>query len=146
MDEKSHDFDRQIVRTISYLERSRRRYINDNLRDSGMRGSMFLAILYLNRHPGSSQDMVAAELLHDKGNIARMCRRLEELGYIYRDQSETDRRQNQLYLTESGKVQLAHIKELLGQWRCTAMSGMSDEETGELIRLLTHMMDNVIDM
>ena len=141
--EKDTELARQIVKSISYLERHRRRFINEHLKEQGLRGSMFLAIMYLNRHPGSSQDSLCSELLIDKGNVARMCRHLEEMGYIWRDQSAVDRRQNQLYLTDSGKEQVAHIRKLFEEWRQIATADMSEEDCRLLTKLLVHMTENV---
>ena len=140
------DFARNIVKSISYLERHRRRFINEHLEQYGLRGSMFLTLMFLNRCPGSSQDKLCGELLIDKGNAARMCRRLEEMGYICRSQSEADRRQNELYLTDSGKEQVGHIKKLLGEWKQIATSGISDEECQMLTALLLRMRENVSNL
>lgn len=146
MFENDTDLARRIAKSISYLERHRRRYINEHLKEQGLRGSMFLAITYLNRNPGSSQDKLCSELLIDKGNVARMCRHLEELGYLYREQSATDRRQYQLYLTDSGKEQVAHIRKLFEQWRQIATQGMSEDDCRVLTELLVRMTDNISTM
>jgi DNA-binding MarR family transcriptional regulator len=141
--EKDHDITRSIIRCISHLERHRRKFINENLKDSNLRGSMFLALTFLKHNPGCSQDKLCNELLIDKGNAARLCRQLEETGYITRQQSPEDRRQNMLFLTEKGEEQIVQIRESLGQWRSAATEGMTDEEVEILARLLTQMKENV---
>lgn len=135
-----------IVRCISHLERHRRKYINEHLSEQEMRGSMFLAINYLNHNPGCSQDRLCSELIIDKGNAARMCRQLEDMGYIRREQSPDDRRQNMLFLTEEGEKQIPLIHEQLMKWRKTATQGLNEEELDTLIHLLDRMMKNVSDM
>lgn len=146
MFENDPDLARRIVKSISYLERHRRRYINEHLKEQGLRGSMFLAIMYLNRHPGSSQDSLCGELLIDKGNVARMCRHLEDMDYLYREQSTADRRQYRLYLTDSGKEQAAHIRTLFEQWRQIATRDMSEDDCRVLTELLVRMTDNITAM
>ena len=143
MPERDSDRARQIAKSISYLERHRRRFINEHLKDRGLRGSMFMAIIYLNRCPGSSQDSLCTELLIDKGNVARMCTRMEEMGLLYRDQSALDRRQNQLYLTDKGREQIPHIRKLFEQWREMATRDMSEEDCRVLTELLVRMTENV---
>ena len=140
------DFARHIVKSISYLERHRRRFINEHLKDRGLRGSMFLTLMFLNRNPGSSQDKLCSELLIDKGNVTRMCRRLEDLGYIRRDQSQLDRRQNRLYLTDEGRKQDEYIKTLLEEWRKLATVDMSEDDCRLLTGLLIRMTENVSGM
>lgn len=146
MFENDSDLARQIAKSISYLERHRRRYINEHLKEEGLRGSMFLAIAYLNRHPGSSQDRLCSELLIDKGNAARMCRQMEEMGLLYREQSTEDRRQYQLYLTDSGREKFPHIRKLFEQWRQIAMENFSADDCRVLTELLIKMTHNVSNM
>lgn len=134
---------RAMVRCISHLERHRRKYINEHLKDKDIRGSMFLALTYLNHNPGSSQDKLCSELLIDKGNAARLCRQLEEAGYIRREQSPLDRRQNMLFLTEFGEEQLPYIRKYTQEWASSATAGMTDEELNILISLLQRMKENI---
>ena len=141
-----HDITRAIVRCISHLERHRRKYINEHLTDMELRGSMFLALNFLKHNPGCSQDRLCSELIIDKGNAARMCRQLEEMGYIRREQSPEDRRQNMLFLTELGEEKIPVIQKQLGNWRSAATNGMTDEELSTLIKLLERMQKNVTEL
>lgn len=134
---------RKIIRSISFLEKHRRRYINEHLRDKNLHGAMFSALLFLNRYPGCKQDTLCEELTADKGNGARMCRNLEKLGYIRRQQSSIDRRKYQLYLTEEGEALIPGIHELLNQWRMIVSRNMTEDENRILMELLTHMSENV---
>ena len=142
MDEK-REFSRDIIKYISRLERQRRRYINEHLRARKLHDSMFMAILSLGREPGTSQDYLCEVLCIDKSNIARLCRQMEDLGYIRREQSQEDRRQNKLYLTDNGGELLLEIRGLLLQWRAAVTDGMDERENKELLRLLEHMMHNI---
>ncbi len=143
---KAGDISRIIVKCISHLERHRRKYMNENLKEKDIRGSMFLAIMYLAHNPGSSQDRLCSELLIDKGNAARLCRQLEEIGYIKREQSPLDRRQNMLFLTEYGEAQLPFIRQYLHSWSDAATSGFTSEELEILVSLLQRMKENVHSM
>ena len=134
---------RRIIRSISFLEKHRRRYLNEHLRISHLHGAMPSALLFLNRHPGCNQDTLCEELTADKGNGARMCRQLEKLGYIKRIQSVTDRREYNLYLTEQGEEVIPEILNIVRQWRMIVMKNMTDEENAQLLELLTKMCDNV---
>lgn len=143
-DEKNNNETARIIaRCISHLERHRRKYLNENLKEQEIRGSMFLALTYLSHNPGSSQDKLCNELLIDKGNAARLCRQLEETGYIRREQSPIDRRQNMLFLTEYGEAQLPIIRKYLQAWTSAATAGMTEEEMNTLISLLLRMKENI---
>ena len=137
------DSTRKILRYIAQLEQQRRRYLDEKLQDKKLYGSMYMFILFLEREPGSSQNNISSHFGKDKSIVARLCRKLEVSGYIFREQSQKDRRENKLYLTESGKALLPVIIDLLQKWRKTAMAGMDENDQKELLRLLERMMINV---
>lgn len=144
VNETAHAFGRKIIRLISNLERKRRRYINDGLREYGLQGSMFLYLTTLDTHPGSSQDFIAEHLGIDKSNVARTARKLEDNGYILRELSPTDRRQYCMYLTDKGKELLPVIFNRLHSWTEAVAGNLNDEERRTAIDLLERMMDNSI--
>ena len=146
MKNEKQDFARNIVRYISRLERQRRHYLDEHLQQYKLYGSMFLIILFLDRNQGSSQDNLCEYLLIDKSGVARKCSRLEELGYIKREQSPADRRQNSLFLTENGQKLLPVIRELLSNWREIVTKNMDESDQKELMRLLEIMEKNALDV
>lgn len=142
----NQEFSRNIIRHITRLERQKRHYLDENLRSFKLHGEMFMIILYLDRHPGSSQDNLSEYLLIDKSGVARKCSRLEELGYIKREPSQDNRRQNELHLTENGQALLQVIRSLLAKWREIATKDMTEHEQKELLRLLELMEKNALNM
>ncbi|NLG89532.1 MAG: MarR family transcriptional regulator [Clostridiaceae bacterium] len=145
MKNEKQDFARNIVRYISRLERQRRHYLDEHLRSYKLQGSMFLIILFLDRNPGASQDNLCEYLLIDKSGVTRKCSRLESLGYIKREQSPDDKRQNSLFLTEDGKKLLPVIRELLSNWREIVTKDMDENDQKELMRLLELMEKNALE-
>ncbi|HAA26036.1 MAG TPA: hypothetical protein DCE11_07970 [Ruminiclostridium sp.] len=145
MKNEKQDFARNIVRYISRLERQRRHFLDEHLRSYKLHGTMFLIILFLDRNPGASQDNLCEYLLIDKSGVARKCSRLENLGYIKREQYPGDKRQNSLFLTESGKKLLPVIRELLSNWREIVTKDMNENDQKELIRLLELMEKNALE-
>ena len=137
------DFARYIARDITQLERYRRRYINERLKDKEYQGLMYSAILFLKFNAGACQDKLCAEIMIDKGNGTRLCRQMEDLGYIRREQSKIDRRQNLLYLTELGEEQIPFIEDVMVSWREMITAGFTDEECTQLLDLLGKMVDNL---
>ena len=75
----------------------------------------------------------------DKCNVARRTKKLETLGYLYRETDQNDRRQNNLYLTEKGRELVPVIREYMAQWGRTITAGLDDQECASLIGLLTKM-------
>jgi DNA-binding MarR family transcriptional regulator len=142
MSTESIDFTKDILRYITRLEQQRRRYLDEHLREKKLYGSMYMVLLYLEKEPGASQDELATFLSIDKSGVARICRKLEDLTYIRRERSRNDRRQNKLYLVESGRDLLPIIRSLMHQWRKAVMAGLDERDQKELLRQLGHMMDN----
>jgi len=146
MSSDKQEFSRNIIKHITRLERQKRHYLDKRLQGFSLHGEMFMIILYLDRHPGSSQDNLSEYLLIDKSGVARKCSRLEELGYIKREPSPDNRRQNELYLTENGKSLLPVIRSLLAQWREIVTKDMTEHEQKELLRLLEIMENNALQI
>jgi DNA-binding MarR family transcriptional regulator len=144
MDKESNDFTRDIIRYIRRLEQQRRRYLDEHLREKKLYGLMFSAVLFLERSPGAGQDELIAYLGIDKSGVARICTKLENRGYIRRKRAQQDRRQNKLYLTDSGCELLPVIHGLLQQWRKIVTADMDEHDQKELLRLLGQMMDKAL--
>lgn len=133
-------FTRELGRALTCLFRGRRRFMDEKLREHEFTGIMYMILLHVDRHPGTSQDSVAAHLYLDKCSVARRAKRLEELGFLYRETDQLDRRQNKLTLTEKGRALAPVIREYLGQWGSQVTAELTDDEKAELIRLLMKMM------
>lgn len=132
-------FSRELGRALTCLMRSRKKFMGEKLRDYGFSGAMYLILLHVDRHPGASQDSIATHMYLDKCTVARRTKRLEELGCLYRETDPSDRRQNQLYLTEKGRSLAPLIRSYLGQWGEGAAAGLTEEERSTLLALLTKM-------
>ncbi len=132
-------FTRELGRAVTFLHRSRNRFMSERLRDLGFSGAMFLILLYIERHPGTTQDNIANHMFIDKCNVARRTKKLETLGYLYRETDQNDRRQNNLYLTEKGRELVPVIRSYLAQWGHSITASLTDEECASLLALLTKM-------
>ena len=132
-------FTRELGRAVTFLHRSRSRFMSERLRDYGFSGAMYLILLHIERHPGTTQDSIANHMFIDKCNVARRTKKLETLGYLSRETNQNDRRQNNLYLTEKGRELVPIIRSYMGQWGREITAGLTDEERTTLIGLLTKM-------
>lgn len=135
----SRFFIREFGRTLTFLYRSRAKFMGERLRDYGFSGAMYMILLHVDRHPGASQDSIANHMYLDKCNVARRTKKLEELGYLTRRTDPADRRQNNLYLTEKGAALVPEVRGYLGQWGRQITAGLSAGEREELLELLTKM-------
>ena len=137
--QEAGQFSRELGRALTYLNRSRKKFMGEKLREQGFTGAMYMILLHVDRNPGASQDSIATHMYLDKCTVARRTKKLEELGYLYRETDPEDRRQNQLYLTDKGRALAPTIRGYLRQWGETVTGGMTDEEKSTLLALLTKM-------
>mgnify|MGYP003374710058 FL=1 len=132
-------FTRELGRAVTFLHRSRSRFMSERLRDYGFSGAMYLILLHIERHPGTTQDSIANHMFIDKCNVARRTKKLETLGYLYRETNQNDRRQNNLYLTEKGRELVPVIRSYMAQWGRPITEDLTSQECVTLLELLTKM-------
>ena len=142
MDKQNVEFSRQLSRLIVHLNRMRKRFMGERLREYGLGGSMYMFLTALDHNPGASQDFLVNHFYMDKGNVARSAKRLEELGYIRREIDQNDRRQYNLFLTEEGQKILPVIRGYISEWSAHLTEGMGEEDCRAAIALLTKMAEN----
>ncbi len=139
--EKQEHFIREFGRVLTFLTRSRKKFMGECLRDYGFSGAMYMILLHIDRHPGDSQDRIASHMYINKCNVARHTKKLESLGYLRRETDQADRRQNNLYLTEKGRALVPEIREYLGEWSREITAGLTEEEKTTLLSLLLKAKD-----
>lgn len=132
-------FPRELGRALTFLMRSRKKFMTESLKEYDFAGAMYMILLHVDRHPGSSQDGIANHMYLDKCTVARRTKKLEELGFLYRETDQADRRQNKLYLTGKGQALAPVIRTRLSQWADQVTAGLSQEEKTTLLLLLTKM-------
>ncbi len=139
-EEGSRSFARELGLAVTFLTRNRSRFMGERLKEYGLSGAMYNILLYVDRHPGATQDAIATHMYIDKSNVARRIRQLEDLGYILRQTDPTDRRQNNLTLTESGRALTPVIRTYLGEWSNTIAADLTPAQRDTLLTLLQKML------
>ena len=133
-------YDQRISRLLREIERTRRSYMDRELKRIGLQGDMYLYLLQISRLPGISQDQLAGELLVEKGNVARNAKKLCDLGYIVRETSVSDKRLYELFLTEKGTAATSEVRRVLVRWHQTVTSGMDETARHQLVESLTEIL------
>jgi DNA-binding MarR family transcriptional regulator len=88
---------------LSVVSNLSSRVLSDHLdREVGLSIPEWRVILIIGKIPGLSTDQVAARTTMDKTKVSRAIARLGALGYIDRQISASDRRQNRLEITPAG--------------------------------------------
>lgn len=132
----------EIMKYINRITRCSNFFRTQQLADSGISGVQCAYLLRVSHNPGISQDQLAGELYKDKSVVARHLATLQQVGYIRRESSPTDRRVQQLYLTEKAEAILPRILEVFAKWKDILTSGFTEEEISVAQNLLYRMYCN----
>ena len=92
---------------------------------------------------GIHQSAIAEKVGKDRHSIARMLNRLEKNGFIRRVPTHEDRRRLNIFLTDSGRNVKEKLVPISLDFLKKAFSGLRQEETAELIRILKHITANL---
>lgn len=136
-------FEQMFGRSLTMIDRHRRKFMNDRLREHGLCGAMYMILLHVGRHPGTTQDHIVCRTGFDKSNVARRVKQLEELSYLRRETDPADRRQNNLFLTPQGEALLPVIVAALSEWAQSVTAGLTEDERNTLHALLLKTVETV---
>lgn len=128
-----------IIKTMNEIVRCGMQYRNDRLACFGLKSSHASYLLEICRSPGISQDTLAKRICFNKSNIARQIAVLEEEGFVLRKPSQEDKRVMELYPTEKTLELMPQIRQVLRDWRCYLLEGLTEEETKVLDKALEAM-------
>lgn len=128
-----------LMKYINRTTRCSNFFRAQQLADSGISGVQCAYLLRVSHKPGISQDQLAGELYKDKSVVARHLATLQQAGYIRREPSPTDRRVQQLYLTEKAEALLPRILDVFSRWEEVLTRGFSEEEKAQARDLLSRM-------
>lgn len=136
----------KISRILRQLERSRRKFMDDRLKDWGLQGDMYLFLMIVSRSPSSCQEDVAKEMMMDKGNAAKMAKSLEKAGYLSRMQSKEDKRRYELSLTEDGRKAINATLDALLAWQEAVIGSIPRWEEEKLVQQMGGMLARAQDL
>ncbi|MFZ7946294.1 MarR family winged helix-turn-helix transcriptional regulator [Neobacillus sp. 19] len=119
------------------------KFVNDKLKAIQLTNEQNLLMALLWEREGISQNEMAAKLNKDKAGIARMISTLEKKGYIRRKSCPNDKRSVEVYLTEEGRKLGDDVIPINKNIMQALNNGMTEEEIGELRRLLMKIRGNV---
>lgn len=135
--------EKPVLSSLLRINRHHRRVLKCALSPYQYVGVMHLIVLYVDRHPGSSQEEIASFYALDKASVARDARRLEDLGHIERNKIPENRRQYKLYLTDAGRDMIQMIDHAEEQFQKSLAASISPEDWTRLELLLKQLEENV---
>lgn len=130
-----------ITKAINVTARCTILFRAEKLADLGLKQSQVAIIAKVCHCPGMSQEQIAKMTYIDKSNVTRQLGRLEKMGYVRREPSETDHRVTLVYPTEQANAIYPRIREMRREWHDYLTEGMSPEEMETAQHILTRIME-----
>ena len=131
-----------IIRYISILYRYGQSYITKRLGALNIGSGQYVFLMALYRKGGISQEELSSYLKIDKGTTAKAIRKLEEEEYLIRDIDLRDKRAYRISLTSKALDVIPIIQAAAGDWENIITSGLSEEESLWVERILHKMAEN----
>jgi len=106
-------------RYISKICRVSHRYASLRLQGTNIGTSEYECLHYISKNNGMSQEKLRSLLNIDKSAVTRMVANLEEKGYLYRLQDETDKRVKRLFITDNAvtvKNMSSSVESFFYEW------------------------------
>jgi DNA-binding MarR family transcriptional regulator len=91
---------------------------------------------------GLNQNDLAFLTLRNKSSLTRLLAKMESKNYILRKQSPTDKRVNNVFLTDLGKETFYKTKPVIKEMITTMELGISKEEKDQMIQTLKKVETN----
>ena len=91
---------------------------------------------------GLNQNDLAFLTLRNKSSLTRLLAKMESKNYILRKQSPTDKRVNNVFLTDLGKETFYKTKPVIKEMITTMELGISKEEKDQMIQTLKKVQTN----
>lgn len=105
----------------------------------GIQGRHFGVLLVLHRASPLTQRQLIEQLGSDKSSMVRTIDELEARGLCRRRHSDSDRRANDIHLTEDGQRMLADADESARQTAKALLAGLTTEQQDQLQDLLRRL-------
>ncbi len=135
-----------LNRIVQLMEILEARQTEENQALSGARWRLLLH-LFLSEQIGHRAGLTPTELSHfqqvSKNTVSALLRGLEEQGYILRQTDARDLRVFRIHLSDTGRQVLLETAPGRMQALNRLLHGMSPEEVGQLIGLLTRLRHNL---
>jgi MarR family transcriptional regulator for hemolysin len=124
-------------------QRMLRQLADKEARRHGMTRAQWAVLTKLERIEGQKQAELADAMEMAPISLTRLIDKLCDSGLIERRSDASDRRINRLYLTAASRPLLAELAVLRTELIKTALNGLSDTETQQLVEHLESIKDNI---
>ncbi|AKH43812.1 DNA-binding MarR family transcriptional regulator [Altererythrobacter atlanticus] len=117
------------------------RHFTETFADLDLTQKQVSALWVVAENPGISQVDIGTRLRMDRATTMTIVNRLRERGYVRREQSETDRRKHELFITPDGEEALVEAKRCIEEHEAWLKSRFTEDEIEKLVEMLARIHD-----
>lgn len=136
---------KSIGRLVSILYRKNQVYLDIALKPLNITAAELPFIARLFARDGVSQEYLSSYLSIDKAATAKAVKSLALKGYVRKDKNPSDKRANQIYITEYALKQKDEIMKRLREWTEILTQGIDKAEVDTMHTVLEKMVNRVED-
>ena len=133
-----------FIAWIHNLSLNQQKYLKSQFKDLKL-GHDVRYVMFIHDNPNCSQEDIVNMFSQSKGNIAKVLKKLEDLGYVKREIDPNNRRKYMLNVTERGKELVPKFREVSRQWEREVGITDSDDELKERIKEIAINAMNLIE-
>ncbi len=122
-----------FIAWIHNMSLNQQKYIKSRLKDLNL-GHDVRYVMFIYDNPNCSQEDLVNMFSQSKGNIAKVLKKLEDLGYIRRETNPENRRKYMLNTTEKGNDLVPEFRKISKEWEKEVGITDLDEEFKERVR------------
>ena len=122
-----------FIAWIHNLSKSQLKYLNSRLNDLDL-GHEIKYIMMIYENPNSSQDDLVNFSCQSKGNIAKIVKKLEDMGYVERSVNPNNRRKYMLKTTSKANDIVPKIRKVSKEWEIEVGLTPDDDELKQRIK------------
>jgi DNA-binding MarR family transcriptional regulator len=127
-----------FIAWIHNISLNQQKYIKSKFKDLNL-GHDVRYIMFIYDNPNCSQEDLVNMFSQSKGNIAKVLKKLEDLGYIKREINPQNRRKYMLNTTEKGNDLVPKFRQVSKEWEKEV--GITDDD----VELKKRIMDIAIN-
>ena len=139
----SFDLKRQLIAQLIESSRLLRNYIEHRAKSRGTTRAQWIVLFRLRQQEGLSQVDLADVMELQPISLVRLLDRLVDQGLLERRPHPTDRRANQLYLTDTGRRLVDDLDSLRDSIASETLRGVSVASLQTVLNVLLQVKDNV---
>lgn len=137
--------DKEILKMISLAYRKMQIYLTEQTEPLGLSSGLTPFVMITCENGEMPQNRFCTLLDISKGTAAKTLARLEELGYVRREENLLDGRSVMVYPTEKAREVYPYLRQIGSAWVGKMMEGLSPQEQADFFRTLSKISKNISD-